>query len=238
MEKVTFVERLMEFGLTRQEATIYQCLLGEGKMTGYEVAKLTGISRSNAYNSLASMTEKGASYLVEEGTTRKYVPVPVEEFCKNRIRHMEEARRWLEIHVPSEKPHVEGYITIEGARNILDKIRNLLDKAEQRVYISCTRNYLLLFVRELEELRRGKKKVVIVTDQPVTLAGAKVYVGKSRGMQIGVITDSRYVLTGEYGEGSMNTCLYSGQNNFVELYKTALGNEIKLLSLQEEKSKA
>ena len=64
-------------------------------MTGYEVAKQTGISRSNAYNSLASMTEKGATYLVEEGNTRKYVPVPVEEFCKNRIRRMEEARQWL-----------------------------------------------------------------------------------------------------------------------------------------------
>ena len=166
MEKITFTERLMEFGLTRQEATIYQCLLGEGKMSGYEVAKQTGISRSNAYNSLASMTEKGAAYLVEEGNTRKYVPVPVEEFCKNRIRRMEEARQWLKIHVPSEKTHVEGYITIEGARNILDKMRNLLDKVEQRVYISCTRNYLLLLVRELEELKRAGKKVVIVTDQP------------------------------------------------------------------------
>ena len=36
----------------------------------------------------------------------------------------------------------------------------------------------------------------------------------------------------------MNTCLYSGQKNFVELYKTALGNEIKLLTIQEEKNKA
>ena len=50
--------------------------------------------------------------------------------------------------------------------------------------------------------------------------------GNNRGMQIGVITDSRYVLTGEYGEGSINTCLYSGQKNFVELYKSALSNEI------------
>ena len=220
MEKTAYIERLMEFGLTRQEASIYQCLLGEGKMTGYEVAKQTGISRSNAYNSLASMTEKGASYLVEEGTTRKYVPVPVEEFCKNRIRRMEEARQWLEIHAPAEKSHVEGYITVEGARNILDKIRNILGKVDQRVYISCTRNYLLL------------------TDQPVNYEGARVYVGKSRGMQIGVIADSRYVLTGEYGDGSMNTCLYSGQKNFVELYKTALANEIKLLSIQEERKKA
>ena len=55
--------------------------------------------------------------------------------------------------------------------------------------------------------------------------------GNNRGMQIGVITDSRYVLTGEYGEGSINTCLYSGQKNFVELYKSALSNEIKLLAM-------
>mgnify|MGYP001064454128 CR=1 FL=1 len=72
MEQTSFTERLMEFGLTRQEASIYQCLLTEGKVTGYEVAKQTGISRSNAYNSLASMTEKGAAYLVEEASTRKY----------------------------------------------------------------------------------------------------------------------------------------------------------------------
>ena len=126
------------------------------------------------------MTEKGATYLVEEGNTRKYVPVPVEEFCKNRIRRMEEARQWLKIHVPSEKTHVEGYITIEGARNILDKMRNLLDKVEQRVYISCTRNYLLLLVRELEELKRAGKKVVIVTDQPVTSAAPSLCGQKQR----------------------------------------------------------
>ena len=82
MEQTSFTERLMEFGLTRQEASIYQCLLTEGKVTGYEVAKQTGISRSNAYNSLASMTEKGAAYLVEEASTRKYVPVPLNEFAR------------------------------------------------------------------------------------------------------------------------------------------------------------
>ncbi len=102
MEQTSFTERLMEFGLTRQEASIYQCLLTEGKVTGYEVAKQTGISRSNAYNSLASMTEKGAAYLVEEASTRKYVPA-LNEFCKNRVRKLEESARWLQEHMPSEK---------------------------------------------------------------------------------------------------------------------------------------
>ena len=235
MGNTTFAERLMEFGLTRQEAGIYECLLREGKTTGYEAAKQMGISRSNAYNSLASMTEKGAAYLVEEGTTRKYAPVPLDEFCKNRIRKLEESRTWLEAHMPAEKEHVEGYITIEGAEHVLNKMRNLLLKAEKRVYISCTRNYLLLFVNEIGQLIHSKKKVVIITDQPVNYENAKVYVSSERKVQVGIIADSRYVLTGEYGEGSMNTCLYSGQKNFVELYKSALANEIKLLAIREEK---
>ena len=113
-------------------------------------------------------------------------------------------------------------------------MRNILSQVDKRVYISCTRNYLLLLVRELQDLTRAKKKVVIITDQPVTFENARVYVGEDRGMQIGIIADSKYALTGEYGEGSINTCLYSGKKNFVELYKTALSNEIKLLSIREE----
>lgn len=234
MEKTIFVEKLMEFGLTRQEALIYECLLGEGKTTGYEVAKLIGISRSNAYNSLASMTEKGAAYMVEEGSTRKYVPVALGEFCKNRIRTLEENKKWLCSHMPTEKDHVEGYITIEGAANILNKMRNLLESAREKVHISCTRNYLLLLVEELEQLVRMQKRVVVVTDQPVRVDGAKVYLGNPRGTGVGLIVDSKYVLAGEYGEGSPNTCLYSGQKNFVKLYRTALSNEIKLLAMQKE----
>ncbi len=234
MDHNLFIDHVMNFGLTRQEATIYQCLLTESKTTGYEVAKQVGISRSNAYNSLASMTEKGAAYLVTEGTTKKYVPVSLDEFCKNNIRRLEDSRKWLITHGPSEKSQDEGYITIEGRRNILDKMKNLLLNVEERAYISCTSNYLLLFVEELDKLDEMHKKLVIVTDKSVKFGNAKVYVGEPRTTQIGLITDSKYVLTGEYGEGSIDTCLYSGQRNFVELYKKALSNEIKLLAIKEE----
>ena len=60
---------------------------------------------------------------------------------------------------------------------------------------------------------------------------------RDEGKQIGIITDSKHVLTGEYGKGSMNTCLYSGKKNFVMLYKNALANEIKLMTLSKEKQK-
>ena len=47
MANVGLTEYLMEFGLTRQEATIYLNLMERGMQTGYEVSKQTGISRSN-----------------------------------------------------------------------------------------------------------------------------------------------------------------------------------------------
>ena len=48
MEENIVLEKLGAFGLTRQEANIYLCLYQQGELNGYEVAKLTGISRSNA----------------------------------------------------------------------------------------------------------------------------------------------------------------------------------------------
>lgn len=232
MEEQQFVEYLQHFGLTRQEAMIYQKLLVQGKRTGYEIAKAAGISRSNAYSALAALVEKGAAYLVEE-SAKRYIPVGLEEFCENCIRRMKAEEAWMIRHFPEKKTEEEGYITIEGTANIEDKIRNLLRSVEERVYISCTADYLEEFSSELQELLRQKKKVVIITDEEVAFAGAMVYISEGKGKQIGMITDSRYALSGEYGRDSMNTCLYSGQKNFVELFKTALANEIKLINISK-----
>ena len=62
------VERLMEFGLTRHEASLYILLTLEGSLNGYEAAKQSGISRSNAYNALAGLVDKGAAYIQEDVT--------------------------------------------------------------------------------------------------------------------------------------------------------------------------
>lgn len=232
MEVSRLTEYLMHFGLSRQEALIYEQLLAGGKQTGYEIARNTGISRSNAYTSLAVLVEKGAAYLVEE-TARKYIPVCPEEFCGNRIRRMEKEKKWLEENLICEKQDEEGYITVEGADHIRDKIRNLLEKAEERVYLSCSFSCVRSLEGELENLVRTGRKLVIITDHPCHLESALIYVTEDKGNQIGLITDSRYVMSGEFGRGSMNTCLYSGKRNFVMLFKTALANEIELIKMRK-----
>ena len=80
-----FLDNLTSFGLTRLEAQIYYVLLTHGSMTGYEVGKDTGISRSNTYSALSALVEKGAAYVIE-GESVRYLPVEVKSFTKNYIR--------------------------------------------------------------------------------------------------------------------------------------------------------
>ena len=181
---------------------------------------------------LAALAEKGAAYVIEE-SAKRYIPVKVEEFCGNCIRRMQEEQEWMERNLPQKKAETEGYITIEGEQNILDKAKNLIAQAGERVYLSCTAGYLDAFRQALEELVKKKRKVVILTDAPYELKDAIFYQTEEKGQQIGLIVDSKSVLSGEYGKGSLNTCLYSGQKNFVTVFKNAMANEIKLIQLQK-----
>ena len=121
MSTEQFREHLMKFDLTRQEAALYESLLENGKLTGYEAAKLTGISRSNVYASLASLCEKGAAYLEENESGKKYLAVPVQEFCEDKIDQLKKEEDWLVLHAPVQKQEEEGYITIPDRRRLKRK---------------------------------------------------------------------------------------------------------------------
>lgn len=251
MEKVTIIEKLLLFGLSRQEACIYLCLLMNRELTGYEVAKLTGISRSNVYNGLAALVEHGAAYIME-GTSTKYIAVPLEEFCENYIRYLQGVKVYLMLNEPKRSLSTEGYITIEGKRHINDKIHNMLSGAQKRIYFSAAAAFLELWQKEIKALVERKIKIVLLSE---SLPEA-FYEEKKKGeiifyqmlqeeeqeeafcdkrKQIRLIIDSEYVLTGELEGRDEDTCLYSAQKNFVTVIKDAMRNEIELIKIKGRK---
>ena len=50
---------------------------------------------------------------------------------------------------------------------------------------------------------------------------------------IRLIIDSEYILTGTVTGKSSDTCLYSGQKNFVRVFKDAMRNEIALNRMKQ-----
>ena len=229
-------EKLLQFGLTRQEASIYLCLARSKELSGYEVSKLTGSSRSNVYSALAGLVEEGAAYLLE-GETNKYTAVSVADFCQNRIRELERLKGELVAQVPQIEPNTEGYITISSHKHIMDKIYNMLEHVEYRVYLAIPVPYVEPFRARLERLIAEGKKVVLLLGDEIepALSGSTLYVTGKQDTQLRLIVDSAYVLTGEMTGSDTDSCLYCGQKNFVNVFKDSLRNEIKLIELTNEK---
>lgn len=237
MEEAALIDKLMLFGLTRQEALIYLCLAANKELSGYEASKITGISRSNVYNALASLVEEGAAYLLE-GSTNKYTAVDVEEFCNNKIRFLQKTKDELVRDMPKNNTDCEGYITISSHKHIMDKIHCMLVNAEYRVYVSMPVEFLERCREDIECLIKAGKKVVLIVSEAVDFSGAVIYITDKKEAQIRLIVDSEYVLTGDMSGSASDTCLYCGQKNFVNVFKESLKNEIKLIELQKHFEKS
>ena len=227
------IEGLTHFNLTKQEATLYVLLLKEGYLTGYEAAKQTGISRSNTYTALAGLVDKGAAYVLEEGKVTRYTPVPPEEFCSNKIDRLKEIKDKILNQLPALKNDAEGYITIKGELEIINKLKNTVRQAEARIYVSANRRVMELLRKELLDALARDLKVVIISDEKFTLPGAICYGTDKQTEQIRLIADSQTVVTGDLEDDENSTCLYSCKRNLVDLFKEALQNEIKLIQIQK-----
>ena len=227
------VEMLMAFQLTRQEAALYQLLLGSpAPLNGYEAAKALGISRSNAYTALAGLVDKGAAD-VAEGAVTRYLPVPVAAFCAQHVQHLTALSEALVAWSPPPPPLGEAFVTLRGERHTLARAEELLRGAEARLYLALAggeaREALMPALRDA--VARGRK-VVLLTNPPCELPGARLYWTAKPPTQLRLIVDSATVLTGDLGPGA--TCLLSRQPNLVEAFKEGLRNEIRLLEMREE----
>ena len=233
---MAYIEDLMQFGLTRQESAIYYALLSEGMMTGYEAAKVSGVSRSNTYTALAALVDKGAAHVVE-GTPTHYVPVDPEEFCGSKLEYLKGLSDRLVKEQPRRQREDDAYITISGFQSICQKVVRMLDQAQYRIYMTGTASMLEMFREKLEVLVSHEINVVLITEPVFELAGAIIYHSDHiENGQIGLISDSTHVLTGDLSENDSCSCLYSGKKNLIDLFKQSLSRQIRLIELgQQEK---
>lgn len=232
MKEASIIQQLMDFSLTRQEAQLYLELMKHPKLTGYELAKLTGISRSNVYGGLTGLTEKGAAGIVED-TAVRYIPVPISEFCENRIHRLQRYQKYLEKNMPGLTEYQDGYITVLGYDNIREKAGTMMKQAQNRFYLAGARDVMESFQEEISEGLKRKLQITLISDcnleNEPCFKGAICYVTEQEENQIRLITDSKNVLTGSFSGKKEDSCLFSGQEHLVRLIKEALGNKIELM---------
>ncbi len=223
------IDALMQAGFTRHESMLYVTLCREGELTGYEASKITGIPRSNAYLGLAGLADKGGAYRIN-GETARYTAVAPEELVQNLKRKFSQVMKVIEEEIPQVNISGDSFVTINGFQQILDKMKNLINQAQKRVYISISGDQLEYVIKELQEARKRGLKVVIITSGGLDIEGMICYTSRKQFGSVRLITDSENVLTGQLN-GANPTSLFSRNSNMVDLIKDSLTNEIKLINI-------
>jgi sugar-specific transcriptional regulator TrmB len=213
---------LKKIGFTQQEAVIYIELCRHSEITGYEAAKLSGISRSNAYAALSSLVDKGYAYVIE-GTSVRYTPVPKEELINNARRDIEIPIKIIEAQLDFQQLKQEPYITITDEKHIIDKLKNIILVAELRIYLSCDNNVLVMVQEELKKAVDKGLKVVILSPNDLEHVLHKHYFNEP-SPSIKIIADTKEVLA-----GTLKQSLYSKNSTLVNLIREAFVNEITII---------
>ncbi|MFP4698361.1 MAG: TrmB family transcriptional regulator [Eubacteriales bacterium] len=218
------IEAFKTVGFTKQETEIYLTLSEHGELSGYEAAKLSGISRSNAYATLSSLVDKGGAFTVE-GQPKKYVATPKEELLLNAKRWFNKVINFIDKKVVYSPQKNEPYVTITRQEHIINKIQNMLLLTTQHLYFSADISIINLFLDTLKEIA-NHKKVVILCDEKITIPNIISYKTKTIS-SLKLIVDTNAVIT-----GTLEQCLYSKSLTLVQLIREALMNEIKLIQYE------
>ncbi|MDI2589155.1 TrmB family transcriptional regulator [Psychrobacillus sp. NEAU-3TGS] len=160
--KENILDTLKNLNFTEYEAKAYLTLLQESPLTGYAVAKHSGVPRSKIYEVLESLAMRG-DILISPGNTPLYSPIPAKELIKNRRmkaeEHFELAEKSLAEYKQSANDR-ENIWNITGRNEILDKVKACITSSQKRILLEVWKEDF----EEMEtELRQAAKRGVNVT---------------------------------------------------------------------------
>ena len=225
---MNFNTTLHKLGFTPIEATVFITLCKHGSLTGYEVAKLSGISRSNVYAALYSLQEKGKCE-VSEGETAKYTAISKEELILSTKREMHETLEEIENYYPTALSSPEPYVTIRGYDNVLNKIKNCICLCQSHLYLLCSSSCVDLLKNELIETSKDRR-ITIICEKDLSFESMKTYKRDKDPKGFHMIIDTQSVITGDLSlEDSQ--CLFSKNASLVRLMRESFVTELDMIAL-------
>lgn len=227
---MNFNAALLKIGLTPIEATVFITLVQNGALTGYEVAKLAGLSRSNVYAALYNLQEKGKCYLVE-GDTNKYIALSKEELLHDVQVDYEAVCTAIDTYFPKSVMLSEPYITIKGYDNILKKIKGTILSCESHLYILSTADIIGLVKEEIEKISTSKR-VTIITNKHLIIENVLIHTKAKSPSGFHMIMDTACVLTGDLGDSCQ--CLYTCNDSLVRLMRESFITELDMIKITEQ----
>lgn len=213
-------ELLTHLGFTEYEAKTYLALLQQPPLTGYAVARASGVPRSKIYEVLGNLVERG-DVLVSYGEPVQYSPKPPKELIAARRQAAEEKLSAAEAgfaQFAHQNTPTELIWDIRGRDEILYRLREVIGRAEGQILLQ-------IWAEDVPEIRdalkqaseRGVQITVVAYGQPdlpfaqtyLHEPGAEEITAEYGGRWIILSIDGREIVTGIVSMGKQSRAAWS-----------------------------
>lgn len=232
---------LLALGFAEYEAKVYLSLLKENPASAYETGKASGVPTSKIYEVLKKLTGKGIITIIDDGKTKRYVPVDPDEFldqCKSKtVKVIDELRGSL-ASARGEK-EVSQVWNIREYDYLIDKARRMIDAADTLVLLSLWKEELALLEDVITKALHRKVDVVIVHFGPPELPLGRMYrhpiedtlCQEKGGRALVIVADSTEVLMGTVSDDHRVEGAWSRNGGFVMMAEDYIKHDVYIMKI-------
>ena len=170
-------EFLIKVGFSLNEAKVYVTLLQNKALNGYEIAKLSGVSRSLVYDVIERLLNKGF-IIKSEGAINYYVALDynktLEKIDNENHKNLLNAESKLKLLSKKENDN-EFIFNIRGFDKFIDKAKERILLAKREISLSIWKqDFALLEDDLLKAIKRGVK-VYVFSFEDIILDKAEIF---------------------------------------------------------------
>ena len=216
---------LLEIGFTLNEAKVYLTLLQNRYLNGYEISKLSNVSRSLVYNVIDRLVAKGF-ILKSEGQINYYCALPydkvIEKIRNDNTNKLNVAREKLKNYSRIENES-EYIFNIKGIDEFFSKANDLILNAEKEISISIWKEDFPKIEESLSIVAKRGVKVYIFSFSNITFPSGEIFSYKLKDptalflyRRISIVVYGKEVIIGE-NAGDKSICVLSKNHALVSM---------------------
>ncbi len=236
---------MQSLGFSQYEAKVYLALLQQPDVTGYELAKNSGVPASKIYAILNKLIAREVVQAIDS-EPKKYIPQPPDDILSRMrgdyletIDLLSEKLDQLYNHSDTSDDHIWN---LTGRNSILRRILDFINEARDHLYLS-------VWDEEVDEIasclqkahRRGVQISIVHFGQRLLGIGNEFKHGREHqiriqrgGRRIVLIVDDKKVILGHFSEDGSNTAAWTTNKGLVLLAKDYIIHDIySILTVQK-----
>ncbi|MCE1253513.1 MAG: TrmB family transcriptional regulator [Anaerolineae bacterium] len=236
---------LKNLGFTEYESKAYLSLLRQAPLSGYAVARDSGVPRSKIYEVLDNLVSRGDVF-ISHGEPVLYSPKPPQELIESRrllmARQLQDAQKELELF--QNQPTGGDLIwDIRGRDEIFFRFNELIGRAAQQILLQIWQEDFDEIRSALAQAAQRGVKINIVAYGPLNFEPAGVYIHEPGGDEITreyggrwaiLSVDGREIVTGIVSLGKESRAAWSAHLGIVMPITEQIKHDLYLAELLDK----